>query len=100
MSKKRRKFTAEFKGRVALDTLPELASKPGAHPNQASQWKKQAMEQFVAEFAGKAQKAQQSDEARIKKLHATTRPHNEMTHCGAFSLMTLRAGAKTPPLYS
>lgn len=39
MSKKRRKFTAEFKARVALDalsgehTLSELASKYGVHPN-------------------------------------------------------------------
>lgn len=76
MSKKRRKFTAEFKARVALDalsgehTLSELASKYGVHPNQVSQWKKQAKEQVVAGFAGKAQKAQQSDEARIKELHA------------------------------
>ena len=50
MSKKRRKFTAEFKARVALDalsgehTLSELASKYGVHPNQVSQWKKQAKE--------------------------------------------------------
>jgi len=76
MSKKRRKFTAEFNARVALDalsgehTLSELASKYGVHPNQVSQWKKQAKEQIVAGFAGKAQKAQQSDEARIKELHA------------------------------
>jgi transposase len=76
MSKKRRKFTAEFKARVALDalsgehTLSELASKYGVHPNQVSQWKKQAKEQIVAGFAGKAQKMQQSDEARIKELHA------------------------------
>lgn len=76
MSKKRRKFTAEFKARVALDalsgehTLSELASKYGVHPNQVSQWKKQAKEQIVAGFAGKAQKTQQSDEARIKELHA------------------------------
>ncbi len=62
MSKKRRKFTAEFKARVALDalsgehTLSELASKYGVHPNQVSQWKKQAKEQIVAGFAGKASK--------------------------------------------
>jgi len=76
MSKKRRKFTAEFKARVALDalsgehTLSELASKYGVHPNQVSQWKKQAKEQVVAGFAGKAQKTRQNDEARIKELHA------------------------------
>ena len=40
------------------------------HPNQVSQWKQQAKEQIAVGFAGKAQKAQQSDEARIKELHA------------------------------
>jgi transposase len=61
MSKKRRKFTAEFKTRVALDalsgehTLSEIASKYGVHPNQVSQWKKQAKEGIAASFSGKAQ---------------------------------------------
>ena len=65
MSKSRRKFTAEFKTRVALDalsgeqSLSELASKHGVHPNQISQWKQQAKEQIAAGFAGKSQKAQQ-----------------------------------------
>ena len=76
MSKSRRKFTAEFKTRVALDalsgeqSLSELASKHGVHPNQISQWKQQAKEQIAAGFAGKPQKAPQNDEARIKELHA------------------------------
>lgn len=76
MSRKRRNFTAEFKARIALDalsgehTLSELASKYGVHPNQVSQWKKQAKEGIVASFSGKAQKAQQNDEVRIKELHA------------------------------
>lgn len=76
MSKKRRRFTAEFKARVALDalsgehTLSELASKYGVHTNQISQWKKQAKDQIVAGFSGKAKKSQQSDEAHIKELHA------------------------------
>ena len=76
MSKARRKFTAEFKTRVALDALSggqsssELASKPGAHPNQVSPWKQQAKAQIAAGFAGKSQKAEQNDEARIKELHA------------------------------
>lgn len=58
MSKTRRRFSAEFKTRVALDalsgehTLSELASKYGVHPNQVSQWKKQAKEQIAAGFAG------------------------------------------------
>ena len=45
-------------------------SKYGMHQNQISQWKQQAKEQIAAGFAGKFQKAQQNDEARIKELHA------------------------------
>ncbi len=76
MSKKRRKFTAEFKARVALDaltgehTLAELASKYGVHPNQISQWKKQAKEGVVASFSGKAQNDQQDNAVQIKERHA------------------------------
>ena len=76
MSKKRRRFTAEFKARVALDalsgelTLTELSSKYGVHANQISQWKRQAKEGIVASFSGKAENAQRSDEAQIKELHA------------------------------
>ena len=76
MSKKRRKFSPEFKARVALDalsgehTLAELASKYSVHPNQISQWKKQAKEGMVASFSGKVQTDQQASEAQIKELHA------------------------------
>jgi transposase len=76
MSRKRRRFSAEFKARVALEalsgehTLSELAGKYGVHPNQISQWKKQAKEGIVASFSGKAQSGRQDGEAQIKELHA------------------------------
>lgn len=47
MSKSRRKFTANFKAKVAMEalaerlTLSELAAKHGLHPNQISTWKKE-----------------------------------------------------------
>ena len=56
MSKKRRKFTREFKARVALDalreqlTLAELANKYNLHPNQISAWKKQAKQSLPEVF--------------------------------------------------
>ena len=76
MSRKRRRFSAEFKARVVLvalsgeHTLSELASKYGVHPNQISTWKKQAKEGIVACFAGKDSSGQQTSEAQIKELHA------------------------------
>jgi putative transposase len=50
MSKQRRRFSPDFKFRVALEaakgqqTLGELAGKHGIHPNQISQWKRQLLE--------------------------------------------------------
>lgn len=53
---KRRKFSAEFKARVALEsmigdkTLAELASKHDVHPNMIAQWKRQAQERLPEVF--------------------------------------------------
>ena len=76
MSKKRRRFTAEFKARVALDalsgelTISELSSKYGVHPNQISTWKQQAKEGIVQSFSVKSKSCEQSSEVQIKELHA------------------------------
>ena len=46
----RRRFTADFKARVALDalrgdkTIQEIASRHKMHPNQVSAWKCQVMD--------------------------------------------------------
>ena len=72
----RRRFSAEFKARVALDalsgemTLSELASKYKIHPNQVSTWKKQAKELIVAGFSGKVQSRKSQEENDLKELHA------------------------------
>jgi transposase len=72
----RRKFSAEFKAKVALEalsgelTLAELASMYGVHPTQIAGWKRQAKEGMVAAFSGKAATVQKDSAAEIRELHA------------------------------
>ena len=72
----RRKFSAEFKARVALEalvgdkTLAELAAKHDVHPNMIAQWKRQAKESLPDLFSKKAKRSDAAREAEIKELHA------------------------------
>lgn len=72
----RRKFTAEFKAKVALEafgggsTLAQLATKYGVHPNVVSSWKRQAQVGMVDVFSGKSEKSSRSHEEEVKDLHA------------------------------
>lgn len=72
----RRKFSAEFKAKVALEalsgelTLAELASKYDVHPTQIAGWKRQAKEGMVAAFSGKAASVQKDAASEIRELHA------------------------------
>lgn len=74
--KTRRRFTAEFKAKVALEairgerTISELATKHQLHPNQITQWKRQAIENLAKAFEEKATDAQVGREAEVTKLHA------------------------------
>ena len=73
---KRRKFSAEFKAKVALEaltgelTLTELASKYDVHPTRIAGWKRQVKEGMVASFSGKAASVKKDSEAEIRELHA------------------------------
>ena len=72
---KRRRFSAEFKARVALEaligdkTLAELAAKHDVHPNMIAQWKRQAKEGLPEVFSKALSRSDAAREAEIKELH-------------------------------
>ncbi|NLH78320.1 MAG: transposase [Acidobacteria bacterium] len=69
MKKSRRKFTAEFKAKVAIEaikeikTISELAQLYQVHPNLITHWKKE----FLAN-AGKVFNASNDESEEVKKL--------------------------------
>src|SRR3989304_986220 len=73
---KRRKFTAEFKAKVALEarrgdrTIQEIAARHQVHPNQVSLWKRQAVDGLGAVFSNGGDAGRRDHEAEIKELHA------------------------------
>ena len=72
---KRRRFSAEFKARVAIEalvgeqTLAELAKKHDVHPNMISSWKRQAQEGLPEIFSRGVNADAVDKEAEIKRLH-------------------------------
>lgn len=72
----RRRFTGEFKARVALEalrgdkTVQEIAARHQVHPNQVSAWKRQAIEGMGAVFSNGAERERQDREAEVRDLHA------------------------------
>ena len=75
MSKKRRKFTSEFKVKVAIEalkerySLSELAERFELHPNQISQWKQEFLEKSNDIFDKKSAKPKE-EEVDLDKLYA------------------------------
>jgi transposase len=77
MTGKRKRYSAEFKAKVALEALrgelttAKLATKHGIHQTMVGDWKRQAMDGLTAVFADRsAQDAAKSSEAEVEKLHA------------------------------
>ena len=68
MTKTRRRHSAEFKFRVALEaakgqqTASELASKYEVHPNQISAWKRELLEGGAGVFASNGRHGRQERE--------------------------------------
>lgn len=67
--KTRRRFTAKVKAKVAFEairgerTISELATKHQLHPNQITQWKRQATENLAKGFGCTGQPGRRVDEA-------------------------------------
>lgn len=76
MMGKRKRYSAEFKAKVALDairgeqTIAQLAAKHGIHPTMINAWKKQAIEGMSGVFSGNAEAAAAMREGEIDQLHA------------------------------
>jgi putative transposase len=75
MSKTRRRFSAEFKFKVALEaakgtrTLSELSSEYGVHPNQIRGWKRELLEGGAALFSGDSAQQLREQEALRAELY-------------------------------
>lgn len=75
MRKTRRKFSSEFKSKVALEavkerySLSEIAERFELHPNQISQWKQEFIEKSKDVFDKKTNKPQEK-EVDLDQLYA------------------------------
>lgn len=73
---KRKRYTAEFKAKVAMEALrgeltaSQLATKHGVHQTLVGEWKRQAMEGLVSVFSGGTAAKEGIREEEVEKLHA------------------------------
>lgn len=76
MTGQRKRYSAEFKAKVALEairgelTMAQLVSKHGVHQTMINAWRKQAIEGMASSFSGKAEAGSVVDAAEIDRLHA------------------------------
>jgi transposase len=76
MTGKRRRYSADFKAKVALEalrgelTIAQLVAKHGVHQTLINAWKRQAVEGMAAVFSGNAEAAETARGAEVEKLHA------------------------------
>jgi transposase-like protein len=102
----RRRFSAEFKAKVALEaikghqTVAELATKHELHPTQIAAWKREAIEKLAKVFDEKGVAREQNRDAELTKLHAKppncpgNRDHlSQRVYCGLETGETIAQGA-------
>lgn len=75
MARKRRRFDASFKAKVALEairgfkTISEIAKQFRVHPNQVTTWKKQLLTGADQVFDTSGGKSSKSDEPEAAELY-------------------------------
>jgi len=75
MRRTRRKFSGQFKAKVAIEalkeryTLAQLAERFELHPNQISQWKQEFLENSGSVFDKKAKKGDSAQQVDTDKLY-------------------------------
>lgn len=76
MKKERRKFTASFKAKVALEsikevsTIQEIASKYQIHPTQIAAWKREFLEKAELVFSNDLPAAKEEENPKEKELYS------------------------------
>ena len=75
MTMTRKHYSAELKAKIAVEaikeqrTINEIASQYGVHPNQVTQWKKQALSEMAQLFSDRRVKTQAAEEELKAKLY-------------------------------
>jgi putative transposase len=75
MTKQRKNYSADFKAKVAIaaikgdQTVNEIASTFGVHPNQVSIWKKQALSVIPDAFSSRLSRQAEADEELKARLY-------------------------------
>jgi len=74
MSNKRKKYSPEFKAKVALaalkndETIANLAQRFGVHPTMIAAWKR-SLQEGAADIFGQGQKTRKQVDTKIDELH-------------------------------
>ena len=72
---RRNRYDSRFKAQVAIEaiknqqTVAQIASEYGVHPNQVSQWKKQALDQLPQLFTNGRSKATADSTQLVDELY-------------------------------
>lgn len=75
MKDQRKRFSGDFKTKVAVEaikghrTVAEIAGEYEVHPNQITQWKKQALEGLPELFSDKRKKREVDREGLVAQLY-------------------------------